>query len=251
VKTTRSILWVILTVLLFSAAANAETFVTSDEFAVRLPLGWAEAPPEALRDLEAAIGELSGGTNTQKFDHGYQLASARTWFQYPYILIQVNRGGRIPEGELTHLERIESELREGVQMAESSLDTIVSNSSQGQTLYDEKEHVLWSTLSADFQGVGRVRGLIALRLTEYGFVQVMGYATEDTFAEYSPVFREAVRDLVFAEQHQYQPSLTDHAPLLWGVNLGKVAIAGLAGVTLAGVVMLVRFAGSKWNRRKS
>jgi hypothetical protein len=235
----KSVFCVIIAVAI-SRQSTAESFVTNDSFVVRFPPGWEETSREALDLLEAAIGDASKGTVTHRYDYGYQLASAEDLFEYPYVLMQVNRDGRIPEGQLIELERIEKELDEGIEIAADSLSAIISHSSQESPLYDERQHILWSTLSADYQGVGRIRALVAVKLTEYGFIQIMAYATDDTFGQYSPIFREVVDNLVLAKQHQYQPSITDHAPIVWGLNLGRVAISAAVASCLAGAFFLIR-----------
>ncbi len=234
-----------LLLLCFSEAA-AETFTAGDDFSLSLPSGWVEAPQEALRSIEAAIEEMSRGANKQRYDYGYQLASASTWFEYPYILVQVNRGGRIPEGLLMEHGKIESELRDGIAKTEAWLGEVFTQSAAGESLYDEDEHILWSTISMNAQGVGAIRGLIAIKVTEFGFIQLMGYATEASFAQYSEVYRYAARSLELADEDRYRPNLTDHAPILWGINWGQAAIAGLYGGLFAGLAALIRHF---WNQR--
>ncbi len=245
----KSILAAIMTLLLCSDETIAATFATSHDFSVTLPSGWVEAPPEALRTMEAAIEQASQGAINQQFEYGYQLASASVWFEYPYILVQVKRSGRVPEGQLAQHKRSHSEIREGMEKAEESFGAFLSGIEQDETLYDEGNHVLWSTITMNVQGVGDVRALIAVKLTEFGFIQLMGYATRDTFAQYSPIFREAVHTLDIAEQYKYQPRLTDHAPTIWGINLGQTAIAGLIGGLAGGVVALIGYLIKKRKRR--
>lgn len=245
----KSILAAVVVLLLCSDQVIAETFATSHDFSVTLPSGWAEAPPEALRNMEAAIEQASQGAIKQQYEYGYQLASASVWFEYPYILVQVKTSGRVPEGQLAQHKRSRSGLREGMEKAEESLGAVLSGLEQGETLYDEAEHVLWSTFTMNVQGVGDVRGVIAVKLTEFGFIQLMGYATGDSFAHYSPIFREAVRTLAIAEQYEYQPRLTDHAPTVWGINLGQSAIAGLFGGLAGGVVALIAYLNKKRRQR--
>jgi hypothetical protein len=245
----KSFLPLILAVLLSSDESIADVFETADDFSVMLPSGWVEAPAEALRNMEAAVEKASQGGIKQQFDYGYQLSSASVWFEYPYIIVQVNRKRRVPEGQLAQYERSHSEIREGMEKAEDSFGDLLSGMEQGETLYDETDHVLWSTMTMSVQGAGAVRGLIAVKLTEFGFIQLMGYATQDTFAQYAPVFRGAVSSLAIADQYKYQPRLTDHAPTIWGINLGQVAIAGLFGGLAGGVVALIGYVKRKRKRR--
>jgi hypothetical protein len=246
----KTVLAAIMTLLLCSAETVAETFDTSDGFSVTLPSGWAEAPPGALRNLEAAIGKMSQGAEENQYDYGYQLASASRWFEYPYILVQVNRDGRIPEGQLRQHKRIESEFRQGLEDAEEAFGGAVSDTRQDETLYDETDHVLWSALKMKIQGVGDVRGLMAIKLTEFGFIRLMGYATEETFAHYSPIFSEAIRTLAIADEYRYRHRLTDHAPTIWGINLGQVAIAGLIGGLAGGALALIGYLKKKKDRHE-
>jgi hypothetical protein len=235
-------------VLLCASDAISEVFETRDDFSMTLPNGWVEAPPEALRGLETRINQVSDGAIEQHYDYGYQRSSANTWFEYPYILVQVKKGGRIREGQLTQYEKVQAQLREGMEKGEESLSAIVSDITQGDTLYDEINHILWSAFTMNVQGVGEVRGLVGIKLTKFGFIQVAGYATESTFGQYSPIFSEAVRTLNIAEKYKYQPRLTDHAPTVWGINLGETAIAGLFGGIAGGVIGLITYLKKKKKR---
>jgi hypothetical protein len=239
--TPKAILGAALFVLCCASVTTAETFSTRDGFSVTLPPGWVQAPPEALQQMETAIGELTQGSLTQRYDYGFQLASAATWFEYPYILVQVRRTGRVPEGELRQYERIQSQFRDGLEQADASLGDSVSNAIQSEIRYDETEHVLLSTVTMNVENVGVVRGLVALKLTEFGFIQMMGYATDDTFAQYVPLFTEAVRTLDVADADAYQPRLTDRAPTIWGINLGQTAIAALIGGLGGALIGLAKY----------
>lgn len=243
----KSALGAVLVALACAADGVAATFATNDGFSVVLPADWVEIPPDALREIEATIGALSQGAQSQHYDYGYQLASAQRWFEYPYILVQVRRNGRVPEGELTKFESIQSGIGEGLKQAGESMSGVLSDLKQGEVLYDDGDHVLWSTVAMNVQGVGQVQSLTAVKLTEFGLIQMMGYATEATFAQYAPVFREAVGALVIDEANQYRPRLSDHAPTIGGINLGQTAIAALVGGVAGGVIALV----SWWRKKRA
>jgi len=244
-KGIKSMLWSAAIALLCTTEVAAETFSSRDGFVIILPSGWAEAPPEALQNIEASIREFSQGATAQKYDYGYQLSSALTWFEYPYILVQVNRKGRVPEGQLTQYKKLDAGFDQGVERIEKSLGGIASITKHGENLYDESSHILWRRMDMEVQGVGAVRAVIAVKLTEFGYIQLMGYATEDTFLRYAPVFQAAFRTLKVAEADRYRPRLTDHAPTFLGVNLGRVAIAALVGALLGGVGALINYLRNK------
>ena len=50
-----------------------------------------------------------------------------------------------------------------------------------------------------------------------------------------------VNTIALNEKDAYKPRLTDNAPVLWGINLGQSAIAGIAGGVIAGLFALIGF----------
>lgn len=242
----KPIMIALLLVCFVSDDAVAERYETSDGFALTLPPGWAEAPPEALRQAESEISAASQGAAAETYDYGYQLATAATWFEYPYVLVQVRRIGRVPEGQLAQYEKSDTDFQKGAKQVEKSFGDLVSNTQTGAPTLDEEHHVLWSALSMSVQEIGTIRALVAIKLTEYGIVQLMGYATEEGFEQFAPLFREVVNSMDVEEAHAYQPRLTDHAPTLWGINLRQTAIAGIVGALIAGAVSLAR----AWQKRR-
>ena len=241
----------ILVFVLSSGWAEAATFETKDDFTLTLPDEWVEIPREVLNQFEAALLEASQGKNQQKYEYGYQLNSAKNWLEYPYILVQVNRTGRVPEGQLTQYEKIEAGFDQGLKQAEDALNGVISGGRQGSVLYDEVNHILWSGLTMNVTGFGEIKGTVAIKLTEFGFIQVMGYADAISFSHYSAIFKEAVNTLVVAEEYQYKPRITDNAPVIGGINLGRTAIAALIGAIIGGVFGLAAFLLKKRQAGKS
>ena len=117
----------------------------------------------------------------------------------------------------------------------------------GDTLYDPGMHVLWSNLTMNVASVGKVRGLVALRLTEYGYLQFMGYGLEQEFTQYEAMYRNMVHNISLNENDIYKPALTDNAPTLFGINLGQTAIAALIGALIGGLFGLFKM----FTRKKS
>ncbi len=237
-----SILWIV-----FSLPLSAEeTILTAgSDFKISMPPDWVELPRDVLDQYEVAVQEATGQSLT--YEYGYQSTSAVNWFEHPYALVQVKRNGRIPEGQLKKYKKIESGFKEGIEKLEESAGDLLQNISMGETIYEQDRHILWSAMSMEVAGVGKVKGLIAVKLTEFGVVQFMGYDKEESFSQYESIYRKMIYSITVSQADIYKPRITDNAPTIFGINLGQTLIAGIIGGLIGGVFGLFKY----FTRKKS
>ncbi|MRR34094.1 hypothetical protein EG829_05235 [bacterium] len=217
------------------SADLTQSVKTPDGFTVHLPADWKPIPRHVLDAYAAAMAKLAPKAEKQTFNYGFQLAAARKWFDYPYILVQVNRTGRVPEEQLASLGRIEQAMDKGMEKTRESLSTIVENARLGKTSYEPSAHILWTGIALEVKGFGKVRGLIGSLLTENGFIQISCHARDQDFAGYLPVFEAIVRktelDPELAYQSRGEASDQTDAGAGWTGTLAAVAlIVGLSAL---------------------
>jgi hypothetical protein len=228
-----------------SLFAEEQVVDAGNDYKLTLPSDWVEIPEDVLDQYEKAI--LEATKINQTYEYGYQSNTATNWFEYPYALVQVNRQGRVPEGQLKQYEKVESGFKEGMDKVEAVAGDLLSNAVMGETIYDQDSHILWSKMSMDISGIGRVKGLIAIKLTEYGTIQFMGYAKEDNFTRYEAIYREIIHSITVQDSEIYTPRITDNAPTIFGINLGQLLIAGVIGALVGGIIGLFIY----FTKRKS
>lgn len=188
-----------------AVSAGAGTFETEDLFSITLPHGWVRMPDDVLVSYAEAKNEV--------YDYGFQLSDAEKWLAYPCILVQANYDGRYSTGDL---ERF----------AEDSGGNIAD--------YDAGKALFTEVLVQD-----GIKVLVGRQLTEYGFIELKGFAPEEAFDEYEGVFREAFSKLKIDELIQYKPQITDNAPVVGNINLGKAVIVCVQAALIGGVLWLV------------
>jgi len=169
-----------------------QSFAAKEGFTLHLPSDWKPIPKEVLDKYSLAIAKMAPQAEKQVYDYGFQRNDAPKWFSYPYILVQVKRSGRIPEEQLKALKRIEKAMDESFTKTTDSLSAITSNASLGEPIYDPASHILWTRIAIDIKNTGTVRGMIGTVLTEAGFVQIAGYAKDDDFGIYLPIFESVI-----------------------------------------------------------
>jgi len=241
----KSILSVLL-VLTFSIPSISEeiTLPAGNDYDISIPSDWLEIPKEVLEQYQTTVSETTG--QNQTYEYGYQSSKNENWLEYPYVLVQVKHTGRISEGHLKNFKKIESEYNEGIEKLKESAGDLFSNMSMGEPLYDSSIHVLWSNAMMNVQGVGRVKGIIAVKLTEYGFIQFMGYGLEQNFIKYEDMYRNMVYSINLKESDIYKPRVTYEAPTIFGINLGQIAMTAM----VCGLISVIFSLLKKSNRKK-
>lgn len=207
-----------------------ETFETDDEFSITLPDGWVQIPGSVLQEFSQTTDGLSPDTPRQVYDYGYQMDSDGKWLSYPYILVQFRPTGRIPSGELARYQKMSSQMMGDIGLSEVRL---------GSSSYDKEHQILWSTLSTHAENGETVKAVVAVKLTEIGYIRLTGCATGESFGEYEQVFRDAFNSLVMAESIAYKPQFADAMPVIGGIRTGKILIWCIQAVLIGGVLWLV------------
>ena len=210
-------------------SVNGGTFETDDGFSINLPDGWVQIPGSVLQAFSAKMGDRSPDTPPQIYDYGYQMGGDGRWLTYPYVLVQVRPEGRIPSGELARYETTSSQLE----------NVDLSGARFGESTYDKENHILWSTLTTPVQDGETAKALVAVKLTELGYIRLTGCAAEDSFDEYERVFREAFSSLELDESIAYQPQFGDAMPVIGGIMTGKVLLWCIQAVVIGGILWLV------------
>lgn len=230
-------------------SAEESNLSAGSDFQISIPSDWVEIPRDILDQYEVAVQEATG--QSQTYEYGYQSTSAVNWLEYPYALVQVKRTGRVPEGQLKNYLKIESGFKEGLQKVDDSSGDLLKNMTMGETIYEQDRHILWSALTMDVAGVGKVKGLIAVKLTEFGVVQFMGYGKEESFTQHEPTYRKMIHSITANQSDIFKPRLTDNAPTIFGINLGQSLIAGIIGGLIGGIFGLYKYFTRKNADKKS
>jgi hypothetical protein len=222
-STFSSLLVLTLAALVFFLPASygvnlAQRVHTGQGFSISVPEKWVQLPPEVLKELV----EKTSAINTQKFEFAFQQNAGPPWFSYPYIMIQVNSEGRIPERTFSRLDRVKAGMQKGFSSVEKKATGLLSNSSVGNAIYDSNAHILWSSASTRVEGIGPIKCLIAACLTEKGYVNVLGYAKADDFAAYRGLFEDIARNVEFDASLTYKPHPEDSAAYAWGNLMGRI-----------------------------
>jgi hypothetical protein len=84
--------------------ASSVEQVQKTGFSISPPPGWREIPTDVIAACEKDIARKAPNAPSQHYDYGFQPADSKTWFDYPYILIQVRESGRLSERQLGALE---------------------------------------------------------------------------------------------------------------------------------------------------
>jgi len=214
-----------------SGAEFTQRFNAKEGFTLKLPDNWVRIPGEILDEHSRKLQLAAPDAEKSAYDYGFQLSGAEHWFACPYILIWLNKTGRIPEGKMKKLTKEKI----GSKPIEEKISGI-PNTEVGEVLYDPDDHTLWMTFMADAE---KVKGLIATKLTRKGCIQIICYAEDKDFNEYRKLFEDIVNNIYLSKDLEYKPRITDSIPIISQINFDKLFSHVFTGALLIAAIWLL------------
>jgi len=247
-RNTRVVVLIVLAWALQGAPGWAKV-VQKPQMTLNLPDGWVEIPQNILANVDKELRRRAPQAQIPRYDYGFQPASVKTWMGYPYILVQIDRSGKLLEADLKELPQLDANglFRENA----DKMKSLISQTAFGKMQYDEAAGIIWTSAQTQVAGVGKVRGLSGMIPNETGFIAIHGYARERDFAQYAETFRSIIQSTSVTRPTSAPSnwaSATSLAsridwrvlanPLYLGAIVG--AIAGCVGGLIGGIRCLVR-----------
>jgi len=72
------------------------------------------------------------------------------------------------------------------------------------SLYESDSKVIWGIVYLNMVGVGQLKQLIGIKLTEFGYIQFTCASFEKDFDKYDEEFREIIRSVHLNDNEIYQ-----------------------------------------------
>jgi len=218
-----------------SGTEFTQRFNAKEGFTLKLPHNWVRIPGEVLDEHSRKLQLTVPDAEKSAYDYGFQLSGAEHWFACPYILIWLNKSGRIPEGKMKKLSKENRSVEEGSKPIEEKISGIL-NTEVGEILYDSNDHILWMTFLADAE---KIKGLIATKLTRKGCIQIVCYAEDKDFSEYRKLFEDIVNNIYLSKDMEYKPRITDSIPIISQINFDKLLSHVFTSALLIGAIWLL------------
>jgi len=182
-----------------TAGPKANTFhYTNESFAITLPTGWKELPPERILELR----KLSAQTSRfplQGMVHVYQFETAEEPFALPMVIVQVGKTGRVAD---LFMQRLVCTNDPRGQLTRYLRELGIYDNSVRSLSFDTNRFML--RLDAVKQNdQSRDRALMKIFFTEEGAITVGAIATELDFPKWSATFGQIVDSVNIAEKSRY------------------------------------------------
>lgn len=185
-----------------SLAAGTEKQYTSEGFSLTLPENWGEVPYNVLKEYEKTLNEtIAKGGSEQFYAHAFQLKSAKKTFEYPYVLIQIRKDGKIPQSKLEKIKTFN--FNKTNEEIENKSQHIISQINIDEPVYDSQARIIWIKGTAVVQGKNMLI-ISAVIPTESGVIQVTYSTIEAENAKYEQDFMAIVKSIKVSDDEQYK-----------------------------------------------
>lgn len=229
-------IFIIISVVFVSAGIAFGTeftqkFDAKEGFTLKLPDKWVQIPREVLDEQSMKLQQAAPDAEKLIYDYGFQLSGAGHWLTCPYILVCLNKTGRIPEGKMKKLAKG----KKGSKPIEEKISGI-PNTEVGEILYDPDYHTLWMTFLADAE---KVKGLVATKLTREGCIQIVCYSNDQDFNKYRMLFEDIVKNIYLSKGLEYKSRITDSIPIISQVDLNEFLSHVFTSALVIGAIWLL------------
>lgn len=231
--------------LLYIALGHAAIQLNYDSFSITIPDGWIEIPKEILDSGRHQLLQITPDADVPQYYCGFQLENAYNWLDYPYILVDIKKTGRIPKNEFRKFEQYK--VQKDLDKIQKNLSPIMSDLNYGQMYYEEKSNVIWSRGEVNLHETEKVCILSALIPTEEGFVGVSGFCRKIQSDQLEQIFQSVVLSIIPNQKLAYQPKWADNLPAFL-MNLDWAKILGVTIVAL--IIAAISAMFSSYNKRK-
>lgn len=168
-------------VIFTSCHASADSGFTEYDyrengFSVVLPNYWVEIPKESIGQLNEA------NDGSMPFKCGFRLKEVEYDFDPPYILVYVNKEGKVSTEEWRNFR-------------------------ESNKQYTNESHIIWFTEQEDVEGIGTFECITAYRPTEKGSLQLTLTVPLGKFPEYQRDFQQIVNSIHLQRELEYIPEI--------------------------------------------
>ena len=188
----------------FAMTVNSTEIKDKDGFSFTIPDGWVQIPQKVIDQVMTQYRKMSPQFKTLKYNYAFQRANQKGWFVYPYIVVQIRKTGKIPEKYLNNFRKVEKDIQKGADKAQKGMQNKVSGTMKN-TVYDKMNSILWSEMDANVKGVGKIKGLTAMKLTRFGTIQFVISASDKDYPKCEKEFRRMVWKMKVDPKIKYKP----------------------------------------------
>jgi len=209
----RILLTLSIIVSLAAAPGMAAERFSGSTYSISVPDGWVQIPPYLVT---RQIGDRS--RDRVLFPAAFQLQSNKTWFSYPYVIIQT------------------FDYQEGTKPTDAWMEQFArqAGGSGSTPQIDLTNHRFVTIMRQDVKDIGPVTVQISGHIGRTQAVKIIAYARESDLGSYTPQFSQINNSFEWARGEDYQTTNTSTFDLL----LGRV-VAGLILMIIAGVIRIL------------
>lgn len=225
----------------FQLLGQGEKFETSLGYSFSIASGWRIIPQE-VSDARRAEIKKTFNVDIPNFDVALQLASAKDWYERPYIIITRKDIGKLSDGDIREtmksFDSLFVKIKEDMILSSKGLLIMEKISKKS---FDEKNKILYLIFPGHAEGFGSIINYQVWMLTNKGYIQFVASSLAADFETFFPDFDFFIQHFEIKEDLKYQDSHDVENAIDWyklSIRISSILI----------VIMLVYFGkkGLRW-----
>lgn len=218
-----------------------QEFHAREGFTIRLPADWKQIPPDVIKKYFSEMTRANPQMPRAVANYAFKPASNMNPLPFPYLMIQVDHSGKLPEQRLADTRQMKRGIEKGARDASSKLSDVTAS----ELTYDADRHIVWGTLQMTVPDGGRLKQMLATIMTEQGVIRVVGFSTDEDYETWAPTFKAIAENLVLSEKLRYRPAADPRNTPSW-MTLGALILLIVCAFFVAVVAGKDKTADRKW-----
>ncbi len=218
-----------------SMARSSDFYIQNGHFKISSPDGWIKIPEKELKDSEDRINK----TLKEAIDYeiAFQKKENKSWFAYPYILIQIeNRGKQYSDYQIK--KGIENEfIKKNIKKKKGKYNNIIFDLEENSVWYDETKNIVYSKVWL-YNNQDKISALLAQVLSNYGAIRIMFYDTEKNNQNNYSAYSSLLDSIIIDNGYEFKKNNTNNG--LLGTGLDNAVGAFIAAIILGILISIFR-----------
>jgi hypothetical protein len=214
--------------IIFYSSISFSEIIKKNEFSIVIPDDWIDIPKNII-DFHFESANKILNENVSGFDYGFQSKESKAWFEFPYILIQINNKNRLPLSDWKKLDKYSF----------NKIDNkIVSSTSIEEFAWEDISKRIWMRMGFNVKNIGEVTCISGIIPTNVGYIQIYVYDLKSSYNINESLYIDYILSVKPDISIDYESSVVDLFPQsIRSINWSFVVEKTFGGIFVSIIVL--------------
>lgn len=197
--------------------------IKKNEFSIVIPDNWTDIPKNIIDAQFKSANEIFN-EKFAGFDYGFQSKKSKSWFEFPYILIQINNKNRLTLSDWKKIDKYSFN---------KINNKIVSSGFIKEFAWEDISKRIWMLMSFNLEKIGEVTCISGIIPTNAGYIQIYIYDLKNDYNINESSYIDYILSVKPDISYVYKSNIIDELPQsIQSINWSFLAENSFGGIPI-------------------